>query len=69
MAAIKAKTDNLPSDPASNTQVTTRLATAGYTAPDNAGISAIKAKTDNLPAAPAVEGNVAGPCGGRPGRV
>ena len=58
--AIKAKTDNLPSDPASNTQVNTRLATSGYTAPDNAGISAVKAKTDNLPAAPAVEGNVQG---------
>jgi len=50
--AIKAKTDNLPSDPASNTQVNTRLATSGYTAPDNAGISAVKAKTDNLPADP-----------------
>jgi hypothetical protein len=53
VAAIKAKTDNLPSDPASNTQVNTRLATSGYTAPDNAGISAVKAKTDNLPADPA----------------
>ncbi|MCG2772689.1 MAG: hypothetical protein L6277_11460 [Desulfobacterales bacterium] len=60
VAAIKTKTDNLPSDPASNTQVATRLATSGYTAPDNAGISAVKAKTDNLPAAPAVEGNVQG---------
>lgn len=46
--AIKAKTDNLPADPASNTQVNTRLATAGYTAPDNAGIAAIQAKTDLL---------------------
>ena len=54
VAAIKTKTDNLPSDPASSTQVNTRLAASGYTAPDNAGISAIKAKTDNLPAAPAV---------------
>ena len=50
---IKAKTDNLPTDPASNTQVNTRLATAGYTAPDNANITAIKAKTDNLPVDPA----------------
>lgn len=33
--------------------MTSRLATAGYTAPDNAGIAAIKAKTDNLPADPA----------------
>lgn len=36
IAAIKAKTDNLPADPASNTQVNTRLASASYTAPDNA---------------------------------
>ena len=53
VAAIKTRTDNLPSDPASNTQVTTRLAASGYTAPDNTGIGAIKAKTDNLPAVPA----------------
>lgn len=33
--------------------VSTRLATAGYTAPDNAGIVAVKAKTDNLPVDPA----------------
>jgi hypothetical protein len=48
ITAIKAKTDNLPADPASNTQVNTRLATAGYTAPNNADITAIKAKTDQL---------------------
>ena len=60
LTAIKTKTDNLPSDPASITQVNTRLATSGYTAPDNAGISAVKAKTDNLPADPASEGNVQG---------
>jgi hypothetical protein len=28
--------------------ITSRLATAGYTAPDNAGVVAIKAKTDSL---------------------
>jgi hypothetical protein len=33
--------------------VSTRLAAAGYTAPDNAGITAIKAKTDALPTDPA----------------
>lgn len=32
--------------------ITSRLATAGYTAPDNASITAIKAKTDLIPAAP-----------------
>lgn len=46
--AIKAKTDNLPADPASNTQVNTRMATFSYTAPDNTSITAIKAKTDQL---------------------
>ena len=29
--------------------ISSRLAAAGYTAPDNAGVAAIKAKTDNLP--------------------
>jgi len=48
ISAIKAKTDNLPSDPASNTQVNTRLAAASYTAPDNTSITAIKAKTDQI---------------------
>lgn len=48
IAAIKTKTDNLPADPASNTQVNTRLAASGYTAPDNAGIAAAKAVTDKL---------------------
>lgn len=48
IAAIKAKTDNLPSDPASNTQVNTRLPTSSYVAPDNADIAAIKTKTDQL---------------------
>ena len=45
---ILAKTNNLPTDPASNTVVNTRLAASGYTAPDNTGIAAIKAKTDQL---------------------
>jgi hypothetical protein len=36
-----------------NVPVSTRLATTGYTAPDNAGIASIKAKTDALPASPA----------------
>jgi hypothetical protein len=53
ITAIKAKTDNLPADPASNTQVNTRLASASYVAPANADITAIKAKTDALPADPA----------------
>lgn len=55
IAAINAKTTNLPADPASNTEVDTRLATSGYTAPHNTNIDAIKLKTDNLPNDPASE--------------
>ena len=33
--------------------ISTRLASASYTAPDNASVTAIKAKTDNLPSDPA----------------
>lgn len=61
-----AKLDNL------DTNVGSRLATAGYTAPDNAGIvaaanaaiaadtkgAAIKAKTDTLPASPAATADI-----------
>lgn len=46
-SARAAKIDNL------DVAVSTRLASASYTAPDNADIVAIKAKTDNLPADPA----------------
>lgn len=38
--------------------VSSRLATSGYTAPDNTSIIAIKAKTDNLPANPASQTNL-----------
>jgi hypothetical protein len=91
VAAIKAKTDNLPVAPAAvgslmgladdaitaakiaagaitsskapalanlDAAVSTRLATAGYTAPANSDITAIKAKTDNLPVAPAAVSNI-----------
>jgi hypothetical protein len=37
--------------------VSSRLASASYTAPDNAGISTIQAKTDALPAQPAAVGS------------
>jgi hypothetical protein len=67
IAAIKAKTDNLPSDPADQSELatlisaipTTPLLAANYTAPDNAGIAAIKAKTDNLPSDPADQSTLA----------
>lgn len=39
--------------------VSTRLATSGYTAPDNSSITAIKAKTDNLPSDPADASDIA----------
>ena len=42
-----------------NATVSSRLATAGYTAPDNASITAIKAKTDNLPTDPADASDIA----------
>jgi len=48
IAAIKAKTDNLPADPASNTQVNTRMASFVYTAPDNAAIAAILTGTGDI---------------------
>jgi len=82
VAAIKAKTDNLPANPAAigdipsavtiagqtrtelatelariDAAISTRLASAGYTAPANSDISVIKAKTDNLPASPAAVGS------------
>lgn len=38
--------------------ISTRLATSGYTAPDNSDVVAIKAKTDNLPADPASQATV-----------
>lgn len=41
-----------------NATISSRLASASYTAPDNASITAIKAKTDNLPAAPAAVGDI-----------
>jgi len=41
-----------------NATVSSRLASASYTAPDNADITAIKAKTDNLPAAPAAVSDI-----------
>jgi hypothetical protein len=37
--------------------ISSRLASASYTAPDNTSITAIKAKTDNLPASPAAVGS------------
>lgn len=39
--------------------VSTRLASASYTAPDNTSITAIKAKTDNLPSDPADASDIA----------
>ncbi len=65
IATVKAKTDNLPTDPADQSAVEAAITaaaaplmtSAGYTAPDNAGITAIKAKTDNLPASPAATGD------------
>ena len=56
IAAIKAKTDNLPADPADDSDIDTQLATiAGYL---DTEVAAIKAKTDLIPASPAQEGTL-----------
>ena len=57
-AAIKAKTDNLPSDPADASDISDAFSTVNSTLSTIAGyidteIAAIKAKTDNLPSDPA----------------
>ncbi len=52
VAAIKAKTDNLPADPADASDIAASFSAAAVTA------AAIKAKTDNLPAAPAAVGDI-----------
>ena len=56
VAAIKAKTDNLPSDPADESSIQATLAAiAAYI---DTEIAAIKAKTDNLPSDPADESSI-----------
>lgn len=68
VAAIKAKTDNLPADPADASDIAASLATiTGYIDTEVAAIlaavdtevAAIKAKTDNLPADPADASDIA----------
>jgi hypothetical protein len=63
IAAIKAKTDNLPSDPADASDIAGAFSTVNSTLATVAGyidteVAAIKAKTDNLPAAPAATGDI-----------
>lgn len=63
VAAIKAKTDNLPSDPADASDIATAFGTVNATLATIAGyidteVSAIKAKTDNLPASPAATSDI-----------
>lgn len=63
VAAIKAKTDNLPSDPADASDIASSFTTVNTkldTIDDflDTEIAAIKAKTDNLPTDPADESNV-----------
>jgi hypothetical protein len=50
--AIKAKTDNLPADPADDSDIDAQLATIDTV------VDAIKAKTDNLPADPADDSDI-----------
>jgi hypothetical protein len=63
--AIKAKTDNLPADPADASDIAGRFTTLDTNLATVAGyldteIGAIKAKTDNLPADPADASDIAG---------
>ena len=64
VAAIKAKTDNLPSDPADASDIAASFASVSSTLSTIAGyidteVAAIKAKTDNLPADPADASDIA----------
>lgn len=63
ITAIKAKTDNLPSDPADASDVAASFSTVNATLATIAGyidteVGAIKAKTDNLPTDPADESSI-----------
>ena len=65
VAAIKAKTDNLPSDPADASDIAASFTSVSNTLTTIAGyldteIAAIKAKTDNLPADPADQSEILG---------
>ena len=64
VAAIKAKTDNLPADPADASDIAASFSTVNSTLATIAAyidteIAAIKAKTDNLPADPADASDIA----------
>lgn len=63
ITSIKAKTDNLPSDPADASDIASSFSTVNTTLGTIGGyldteIAAIKAKTDNLPAAPAAVSDI-----------
>lgn len=63
VAAIKAKTDALPTDPADASDIAASFATVNSTLSTIAGyidteVGAIKAKTDLIPAAPAAVGDI-----------
>ena len=64
VAAIKAKTDNLPTDPADASDIAASFSTVNSTLATIAAyidteVAAIKAKTDNLPADPADASDIA----------
>lgn len=64
ITAIKAKTDNLPSDPADASDIASSFSTVAGTLATIAGyidteVAAIKAKTDNLPSDPADASDIA----------
>jgi hypothetical protein len=63
VTSVKAKTDNLPSDPADASDIASSFSTVNTTLATIAGyvdteVAAIKAKTDLIPAAPAAVGDI-----------
>lgn len=63
VAAIKAKTDNLPSDPADASDIAASFSTVNSTLATIAGyidteVAAIKSKTDLIPSSPAAVGDI-----------
>lgn len=58
LLAVKAKTDNLPSDPADQSQVEAAITAATSGLASQSDLTAVKVKTDNLPADPADQSSV-----------
>ncbi len=58
LLAVKAKTDNLPSDPADQSQVEAAITSATSGLASQSSLNLVKTKTDNLPSDPADQSSV-----------